>query len=85
MVYRDRDTPQEAIPADVATGAAANWAGSLVTGSGETIQTLNGAVELGSVLGETAEYATGVGEVKLGYDFLTWAGSLAGCGVGVLE
>jgi hypothetical protein len=31
------------------------------------------------------EYATGFGEAKLGYDFLTYAGSLAGCGIGVIK
>jgi hypothetical protein len=81
-------TPWASGPVDVLTNAFVNRAGSLITGSGETIQTLDDAVELGSVLsttGEVAEYATGFGEVKLGYDFLTWAGSVAGCGMGILQ
>ncbi len=57
----------------------------VITGAGRTIQTINGAVRLGAVLGEGAEYGSGVGEVKLAYDFLTWAGSIAGCAAGIIH
>jgi hypothetical protein len=63
-----------------------NGLGNAVTGSGETIQTLNGAAELGSVLGaEAAEYASGFGEAKLAYDALTYFGSLTGCALGLIQ
>ena len=78
-------TPWASGPVDVATTAIANTAQNLVTGSGQTIQTLNGVTELGTVLGDVGEWATGIGEAKLGYDFLTWAGSVAGCGMGLIK
>jgi hypothetical protein len=57
----------------------------IATGAGRTIQTINGAVKLGAILGEGAEYGSGVGEAKLAYDFVTWAGSLAGCAAGIIH
>jgi hypothetical protein len=78
-------TPWSSGPADVATTAIVANAQNIVTGTGETIQTLNSAVELGAVLGETAEWASGFGEAKLAYDFLTYAGSLAACGTGIIH
>lgn len=52
----------------MATTALAAGGLRVVTGAGRTIQMLNGAVKLGTVLGEGAEYATGFGEAKLAYD-----------------
>lgn len=57
---------------------------AVATGT-RTLQTLNGAVEIGSVLGEGAEYGTGFGEVKLGIDALTYFGGLVGCATGVIH
>ncbi len=34
---------------------------------------------------EGAGYATGCGKIKLAYDFATYAGSLAGCAVGIIK
>jgi hypothetical protein len=77
-------TPWASGPVDVATGAIVTKFMSVATGS-RTLQTLNGAVKLGSVRGEGAEYATGFGEFKLAYDFATYAGSLAGCAAGIIH
>ena len=83
---RLKGTPWASGPADVATGAILSGAQRLVTGAGQTIQTLtdNPAI-LGSVLGDTAEWASGFGEIKAGYDFLSWAGGVAGCGMGLVN
>ena len=72
-------TPWASGPADVATTAALNGAQRLVTGAGQTIQTLNDVTELGTVLGVTGEWASGIGEVKLGYDIATYGLGLAIC------
>jgi RHS repeat-associated protein len=69
-------------PADVATDAIANSLQNLVTGSGQTIQTLNETVQMGNVLGDAAEWGTGFGELKLGYDAATYFGALGGCALG---
>jgi hypothetical protein len=66
---RIKGTPWGSGPADVATVAILNNAQNIVTGSGQTIQTLNDAVELGTVLGEAGEWASGIGEAKLAYDY----------------
>ena len=78
-------TPWASGPADVATTAIVANAQNIVTGAGETIQTLNGAVQLGSVLGEAAEWASGVGLAKLGYDALSYGTGLVGCKLGVIK
>lgn len=78
-------TPWASGPADVATTAIVANAQNIVTGTGQTIQTLNGAVELGAVLGEAGEWASGFGEAKLAYDALTYFGSMAGCALGVIQ
>lgn len=79
-------TPWASGPADIATGVIANGAQRAITGYGQTIQTLNGEAELGTVLGgEAAEWGSGVGEARLAYDAATWLGSLAGCGTGLLN
>jgi hypothetical protein len=80
-----RNTPWSSGPADVATGAIVGTVFKIVTGSGQTIQTLNGAASLASTGMEAAEFASGVGEVKFAYDFLTWAGSLASCAAGIIH
>ena len=72
-------TPWSSGPVDIITNSIVNNGMSFVTDSGQTIQTLNETVQLGGLLGETTEYATGFGELKLGIDFLTYAGSLAVC------
>jgi len=78
-------TPWGSGPVDVASTALAAGGMRAITGAGRTIQTINGAVKLGTVLGEGAEYGSGVGEAKLAYDFMTWAGSLAGCAAGIIQ
>ena len=40
---------------------------------------LGGEVSLGSTAMTAAEFATGVGEVKFGYDLLSYAAGLAVC------
>jgi RHS repeat-associated protein len=75
-------TPWGSGPVDVATTAILSNAQNLVTGTGQTIQTLNGAAELGTVLGETAEWASGIGEAKLGIDAGIYALGLAKCAAG---
>ena len=72
-------TPWASGPVDVATTAILSNAQSIVTGTGQTIQTLNGAVELGTVLGEVGELASGFGEVKLAYDAASYGLGLAVC------
>ena len=78
-------TPWASGPADVATTAIVANTQNIVTGAGETIQTLNGAVQLGGVLGEAAEWASGFGLVKLGYDALSYGTGLVGCKLGVIK
>lgn len=75
-------TPWASAPADVATNSI----------FGTVSKGLNAGGELTDLAGTTAtagleagEYATGVGELKLGYDALTYGGSLLGCWLGVLH
>jgi hypothetical protein len=42
-------------------------------------------VDVGTTALVGAEYASGIGEVKLGYDFLTYAGGVAGCAAGIIK
>ncbi|HXH49814.1 MAG TPA: RHS repeat-associated core domain-containing protein, partial [Terriglobia bacterium] len=83
---RLKGTPWASGPVDVATEAALSGAQRLVTGAGQTIQTLtdNPAV-LGSVLGETGEWASGIGEAKIIYDAAFYFGGAAGCALGVVQ
>ena len=81
---RIEGTPWASGPVDVATSAIVTKFMAVATGT-TTLQTLNDTVEIGSVLGEGAEYATGFGEVKLAYDFATYAASLAGCATGIIH
>jgi len=73
-------TPWASGPADVATGAILSGAQRLITGAGETVQTLtdNPAV-FGSILGDTAEWASGLGVAKFIYDGATFGVGLVGC------
>jgi hypothetical protein len=65
--------------AGVVTDAAVGGAWSSVTGAGQTIQTLNGAASLASTGIEAGEFATGVGEARLAYDFLSYGAGLLTC------
>jgi hypothetical protein len=78
-------TPFASGPVDVATAALVTKGFSIATGAGQTIQTLNGVARLGSLGLDVGEVATGVGAVKLAYDFLSYAGGLAGCGTGLIK
>ncbi len=42
-------------------------------------------VDVGTTALVGAEYASGVGEVKLGYDALTYVGATAGCALGIIH
>ena len=49
--------------------------------SGGAITTLFGEASTAGLTG--AEYASGVGELKFGYDALTYGGAFAGCAFGL--
>jgi hypothetical protein len=49
--------------------------------NGATLTDLAGEASTAGLTG--AEYASGVGEIKLGYDAVTYFGALIGCKVGV--
>jgi hypothetical protein len=78
-------TPWASGPVDVASTALAAGGMKVVTGAGRTIQTINGAVKLGTVLGEGVEYGSGIGEAKLAYDAATYFGAWVGCATGVIR
>jgi hypothetical protein len=80
---RLKGTPWASGPVDAATGAILSGAQRLVTGAGQTIQTLNGTAEMGAVL-ETASWASGFAELKFGYDAATYIGGIAGCTAGII-
>ena len=63
----------------VVTDAVVGGAWSSVTGAGQTIQTLEGAFSLASTGIDAAEFASGFGLVKLGYDGLSYAAGLFSC------
>ena len=66
----------------VVQNGVARGAFAAISAGGE-ITTLTGTA---STVGLTAgEYASGVGEVKFAYDFLTYAGSTALCGAGIIH
>ena len=69
----------------VATQAIAAGAYNLVTGAGQTMQTLNGVASLSSMSITGAEFASGVGIFKFGYDALSYGAGLLGCKVGVIQ
>jgi hypothetical protein len=69
----------------ITTAALAGGAFNIVTGAGETIQTLNGAASLASTGLEAAEFATGVGGVKFAYDAVTYLGAAAGCALNIIH
>ena len=56
-----------------------------VTGAGSSLIDLSGEASLASTAMTGAEFASGLGEFKLGYDFVTYAGSLLGCQLGMLN
>jgi len=72
-------TPVQKGISGVVTDAAVGGAWSSVTGAGQTIQTLEGASSLASTGIDAAEFASGVGIVKLGYDGLSYAAGLFSC------
>jgi hypothetical protein len=78
-------TPWASGASDVTTAAIAGGAFSAATGAGQTIQTLNGAASLASTGLEAAEFASGVGLVKFGYDALSYGAGLLGCKTGVIH
>jgi RHS repeat-associated protein len=55
---------------------------SVITTGGE-LTTLAGTASIVGLTG--AEYATGFGEIKFGYDAVTYAGGLVGCKLGVIH
>ncbi|MBW4028715.1 MAG: hypothetical protein HIU93_15170 [Acidobacteria bacterium] len=71
--------PWGASASDLATGAIAGGAFSAVTGAGQTLQGLNGTASLASTGLDAAEFASGVGLVKFGYDGLSYLAGLAHC------
>ena len=75
-------TPWASGPADVATGAILGGANSAINAGG-SIVTLAGEASTAGLT--VAEFASGVGEIKLGYDAATYFGSLIGCGLGVIK
>lgn len=82
---RIEGTPWAAGPSDVATAAIARAAFPVITGAGQTVQTLNGVTELGSIGLTAGEFATGVGVAKFGYDLLSYGTGLFGCAAGVVH
>lgn len=77
--------PWGASVSDLATGAIAGGAFSAVTGAGQTLQGLNGAASLASTGIDAAEFASGVGLVKFGYDALSYGAGLLGCKTGAIQ
>lgn len=73
-------TPWAAGPADVATGAILRGVSTGLNAGGSVV-TLAGEASTAGL--SAAEYASGVGEIKLGYDAITYAGALVGCKLGV--
>jgi hypothetical protein len=72
-------TPWAAGPADVAANAVSRFAYGMATSD----YTATGSLAT-AMASEGAEFASGVGEVKLAYDALTYFGSMAGCALGVI-
>ncbi len=71
--------PWGASASDLATGAIAGGAFTALTGTGQTLQGLNGAASFASTGIDAAEFATGVGEAKFAYDFLSYGAGLLAC------
>ena len=72
-------TPWSAGPADVATKAILSETNAATEASGEIV-TLTGVTSTAAFT--AAEYASGVGEVKLAYDAISYTGALVGCKLG---
>jgi len=66
----------------VAQDATAAGVHSVISAGGE-LTTLAGESSTVGLTG--AEYATGVGEIKFGYDAIIYAGGLVGCKLGVIH
>lgn len=73
-------TPWASDPADVATGAILTGVNSGLNAGGGIVTLAGEASTAGLTAGE---YASRVGEIKLGYDAVTYAGALVGCKVGI--
>jgi len=71
--------PWGASPSGLATDAITKTFWSSITGAGRTLTTLAGEASLASTAITAAEFATGVAEVKYGYDALTYAAGLVAC------
>lgn len=72
-------TALAASPTGLVRGAAAGAAFNAVTGANESLVTLSGEVGLSAVGTTAAEFATGVGEAKFAFDFLTFAYGVGTC------
>ena len=66
----------------LATNAIAQGVHTAISTGGE-LTTLAGTASTVGLTG--AEYATGVGEIKLAYDALTYVGAGVGCGLGLIK
>jgi RHS repeat-associated protein len=75
-----KDTPWTNSPVDAASDAIAEGMHSMID-NGPTLIDLAGATSVEGVT--AAEFASGVGEAKLIYDGVTYAGALMGCGFGL--
>jgi hypothetical protein len=74
--------PWGASASGLATSAIAQGVSAGINAGGE-LTTLAGTVSTAGLTG--AEYASGVGEIKLAYDAITYAGSLIGCKLEVIQ
>jgi hypothetical protein len=80
-----KETPIGRSPSGLATEILVAGAFNAVTGAGQTIQTLNGAASLSSATITGAEFASGVGLVKFGYDVVSYGAGLVGCSLGAIR
>jgi len=75
------DTPWSSSAADIATNTILKGVNGVIN-SGSEVTTLFGEASTAGF--SAAEYVSGFGEAKFAYDFFTYAGSFAGCEVGLL-
>lgn len=68
-----------------ATEQIAAGAYKVVTGAGQTIQTLNGAASISSMSMTAGEFASGVGLLKFGYDAASYVAAVAACAAGLVQ
>lgn len=71
--------PWGASASDLTSGAIVGGVFSAVTGADQTLQGLNGAASLASTGIDAAEFFSGVGFVRFGYDGLSYLAGLAHC------